>query len=83
MDKTEKSISVYSSLLIALLMSVTKLLAARDSVVVRYWHYDQVEIAFQFLLMFGFCYLLFKLQLDTHSQLYKLREQRKFIRYIS
>lgn len=64
MDKTEKRISLYSSLLIGLLMCSPKFLALRgQGIIAHFWHFNLAELILQAALNVGVCYLLFYLNL--------------------
>ncbi|HEY0271993.1 MAG TPA: histidine kinase [Chitinophaga sp.] len=64
MEKTERSIGLYSSLLIAGLLNSGKLLALRGRGVAAYfWRFDLQEYLLQILFVFGYCWLLFELNL--------------------
>jgi len=66
MDKTEKRICLYSSLLIGLAMSSPKFLALRQNgLVAHFWHFNLPELIFQVVSNIGFCYLLFYLNLKN------------------
>lgn len=81
MDKTERQIRFYSSLLITLLLSSGMLLALRDnSLAARFLQIDPAEIIYQVILQFGFCYLMFSLNLKN-NQLTVYRKQNKLIWY--
>jgi len=68
MDKTEKRICWYSSLLIGLLMSSPKILALRgDGIVAHYWHFNLAELVLQVAINVGFCYLLFYINLANQK----------------
>lgn len=63
MERTEKSLVVYASLLIGLSMCTAKLLATRNSFIFNIWRFDLLEIAFQFAMTVAYCYLLFFINL--------------------
>ncbi|MDR3695107.1 MAG: histidine kinase [Mucilaginibacter sp.] len=64
MDKTEKRISLYSSLLIGLLMCSPKFMALRgQGIIAHFWHFNLAEFIIQVAFNVGFCYLLFYLNL--------------------
>jgi two-component system LytT family sensor kinase len=64
MYKTERRICFYSALFITVILNSTKLLALRENgIVAQYWHFDLLELTFQFLYSFGFSYLLLILNL--------------------
>jgi sensor histidine kinase YesM len=74
MDKTEKRICWYSSLLIGLLMSSPKVLALRENgIIAHYWHFNLAELVFQVAANTGFCYLLFFISLTNQKKLPKGR----------
>lgn len=82
MDKTERQICFYSSLLITLLLSAGKLLALRDnSIAARFSQFDPGEVIYQLIFQFGFCYLMFSLNLKN-NWLAAYRNQNKFIWYL-
>ena len=65
MDKTEKRICIYSSVLIALLMSSPKMLALRENgLVAHYWHFNLAELSCQILINLAYCYLFFFINLN-------------------
>jgi len=83
MDKNERRISWYSSLLIALLVNTPKLLALREKgIVAQYWHFNPLELLYQFLFNLLFCGLIFHLNLNPFSKLSIYREKNKIILYI-
>jgi len=68
MDKTERRISWYSSILLSLLMSSPKLLALRQNgLMAQFWHFNLGEFLFQVLSGVCFCYLLFYLNLKKEK----------------
>ncbi|MDN3581029.1 sensor histidine kinase [Mucilaginibacter flavus] len=72
---------LYSSLLIALLLNSAKLLALRENgIVAHYWHFNAAELGFQFAVQFGFCYLLFYLNLKD-GWLTDYRDRNKYLPY--
>jgi sensor histidine kinase YesM len=78
MDKTEKRICWYSSLLIALMMNSAKLMALRENgILARYWHFNLTELLFQAVMNMLFCFLLFYLNLQKNTPLSILRGQHK------
>lgn len=80
MDKTEKRICWYSSLLIALLCSSPRLLALRENgIVAHYWHFNLAELILQVAFNMLFCYLLFHLNLHRNSPLFTYRSQKRYI----
>jgi two-component system LytT family sensor kinase len=79
MDKNEQRICRYSSLLIALMVNSPKLLALREGgIIAHYWHFNALELVFQFLFNLTFCYLVFYLNLATNRGLYIFRNQRQW-----
>ncbi|NII83738.1 MULTISPECIES: sensor histidine kinase [unclassified Pedobacter] len=83
MDKNERRISWYSSLLIALLVNTPKLLALREKgIVAQYWHFNPFELLYQFLFNLFFCGLIFHLNLTPSSKLYIYRERHKTGLYV-
>lgn len=83
MDETEKQISLYSSLAVALLLSSGKLLALREgALLAKFWRFDAAELCFQVILIFLFCYSFFALNL-TANPISALRLHRKHFRYIA
>ncbi|EHQ25142.1 sensor histidine kinase [Mucilaginibacter paludis] len=82
MDKNERRICWYSSLLIALMMNSAKLLALRENgVVARYWHFNLAELSFQAGFNLLFCYLMFYLNLQRSSRIAICRQQKRLILY--
>ncbi|MDP9078932.1 MAG: histidine kinase [Bacteroidota bacterium] len=80
MDKTEKRICWYSSLLIALLMSSPRFLALRENgIIAHYWHFNLAELIFQLLSSTAFCYLLFHLNLNRTSALFISHNSKKYL----
>lgn len=78
MDKNERRICWYSSLLIALMMNSAKLLALRENgIVARYWHFNPGELSFQAAFNLLFCYLLFYLNLQSSCRIAIYRQQKK------
>ena len=78
MDKTEKRISLYCALFIAIIINSNKLLALRENgIMARYWHFSLGEFTFQILYSFAFCYLLILVNLKPG-----LWTNRPIIRYI-
>ncbi|MBE5321218.1 histidine kinase [Pedobacter sp. MR2016-19] len=83
MDKNERRISWYSSLLIALLVNTPKLLALREKgIVAQYWHFNPLELLYQFLFNLVFCGLIFHLNLNHFSKLSVYREKNKISLYV-
>jgi two-component system LytT family sensor kinase len=83
MEKTEKQLWFYSSLLIAVLLNSGRLLALRENgIVAHYWHFNAAEFAFQLLGQLGFCYFLFYLNL-SNGQLSSYRYNKKYLPYIT
>lgn len=82
MDKNERRICWYSSLLIALMMNSPKLLALREKgIIAHYWHFDPGEYAFQTLYNLAFCYLMFYINLNNSSILPVYRNQKRYALY--
>jgi two-component system LytT family sensor kinase len=55
-----RKLFLYSSLFIAVALNAAKLLALRKAgVVAHFWHFDLVELSFQFTLTFLFCVAIF------------------------
>ncbi|MCO5947916.1 sensor histidine kinase [Mucilaginibacter flavidus] len=80
MDKTEKRICWYSSLLIALLVSSPRLLALRENgIVAHYWRFNLAELILQVALNLYFCYLLFHLNLHRSNTFFNYRSQKRYI----
>ncbi|ASU34086.1 Sensor histidine kinase YehU [Mucilaginibacter xinganensis] len=65
------------------MMNSPRLLALKtDGLVAHYWHFNLAELIFQVTFNFGFCYLLFYLNLTTSSILFIYRNnQRKLLAY--
>jgi sensor histidine kinase YesM len=83
MDKTEKRICWYSSLLIGLMMNSGRLLALRENgIIAHYWHFNLGEWCFQLLYNIAFCFLMFYLNLKAGGRLSVYRNQKKHIVYI-
>jgi sensor histidine kinase YesM len=83
MDKTEKWICWYSSLLIALMMNSVKLLALRENgIFAHYWHFDFAEWSFQILYNLAFCFLVFYLNLKNKGFLTTYGNQKKYVIYL-
>ena len=82
MDKNERRICWYSSLLIALMMNSPKLLALRENgIIAHYWHFDPGEFTFQTLYNLAFCYLMFYINLNSNSILPVYRSQKRYTLY--
>jgi two-component system LytT family sensor kinase len=78
MDKTEKRICWYSSLLITLMMNSAKLMALRENgILARYWHFNLTELLFQAVMNMLFCFLIFYLNLQKNTPLSILWGQHK------
>ncbi len=78
MDKHERRICIYSSLLIVLVVNSPRLLALRENgIIARYWQFDLVEYSFQFLYNLLFCLILFYINLskDKSLALYLLKKR--------
>ncbi|QTE35657.1 sensor histidine kinase [Mucilaginibacter sp. P19] len=83
MDKTEKRICLYSSLLVGLMMNSGKLLALRENgIIARYWHFNLGEWSFQLLYNIVFCFLMFYLNLKEGGTLSVFRNQKKHVMYV-
>ncbi len=55
-----RKLFVYSSLFLSCALNGTKLLALRKAgVIARFWHFDLIELCFQFVLTFLFCVAVF------------------------
>ncbi|HEY9196887.1 MAG TPA: histidine kinase, partial [Mucilaginibacter sp.] len=81
MEKTEKHIWFYCSLLIAILLNSGRLLALRENgIVAHYWRFNAVEFGYQLLVQFGFCYLMFKLNL-ANGILSRYRDSKRYLPY--
>jgi|GEM_PF-3917541 len=81
MNRTEKQISLYSSLAITVLLNSGKLMALRESgLLARFWRFDVAEFGFQFTVMFLFCYFFFVLNLGTNA-ISALRDRNRFVEY--
>jgi hypothetical protein len=79
MDKNERRICWYSSLLIALVVNTPKLLALRtDGIVAHYWHFNLAELIFQWGFNLLFCLLVFYINLRPPFFFsgYRLKKQR-------
>jgi sensor histidine kinase YesM len=82
MDKNEQRICGYSALLIALMMSLPRLLALREhGIIARYWHFNPAEFVFQFVFNLLFCYLLFNINLRSNSVLSIYRSDNRYATY--
>ena len=82
MDKTERQISLYSAVLIALLLNSGRLLAMRENAfVARFWQFNLAEFIFQVLVHFCICYLLFYVNLSSNG-LSRLRKRQKVFFYV-
>ncbi|MCJ8208819.1 histidine kinase [Mucilaginibacter sp. RS28] len=78
-DGTEKKITWYGSMLIALLLNSGRLLALREGgIMARYVHFEPLEFSFQFMAQFLFCYILFRLNL-RNSPLDTLRTSNRLL----
>lgn len=84
MNKNERRICWYSSLLIALMVNSPKLLALRENgLMARYWHFNPYELLFQFAFNLIFCVLLFNINLRKGKGLSSYREREKYFSYVS
>jgi len=85
MEKAERKICWYSSLLITLFVNSGKLLALRENgILARYWHFNIGELGFQALYVLLFCQLFFYLNIGTQSPFRRIRNQRgPFLFYLS
>ena len=82
MDKIERLICGYSSLLISLMVNSPKLLALRENgLMARYWHFNPYELLFQFAFNLIFCALLFNINLRKGKGLSAYREKEKYLPY--
>lgn len=82
MDKNERRICGYSSLLIALMVNSPKLLALRENgLMAQYWHFNPFELLFQFAFNLFFCGLLFGVNLRRGKWLSSYREKEKYFFY--
>ncbi|CAG4997340.1 hypothetical protein DYBT9275_01749 [Dyadobacter sp. CECT 9275] len=83
MDKNERRICGYSSLLIALMVNAPKLLALRENgLMARYWQFNPFELLFQFAFTLFFCGLLFSVNLRRNRGLSLYRESKQHVRYV-
>jgi len=84
MEKNERRICWYSSLLIGLMMNMPKLLALREhGIVARYYHFNIYEFFFQLGFNICFCSLLFYFNLNQNSRGSIYRKQRQYFSYFS
>lgn len=84
MDKTEKGIIRYSSVLIALMLNSGKLLAFKATgFLARYWTFDLSEYLIQLSLSGLYCYFIFNINLKKSSVPSRLRVQRHYLGYIA
>ena len=82
MDKNERRICGYSSLLIALIVNSPKLLALRENgLMAQYWQFNPFELLFQFAFNLFFCVLLFSLNLRRGKWISSYREKEKYFFY--
>lgn len=82
MNKAERKICWYSALFITLMLNSARLLALREhSIMARYWQFDVVEYAFQFLYNYFFCISLFVLNLTEGRFLEGYRQNRQLRKY--
>lgn len=83
MDKTEKGIIWYSSLLIALMLNSGKLFALKENGFwAQYWNFDLAEYLVQLLLCVIYCVLFFYLNLHNLKRPFALHKRRAFIAYV-
>jgi len=81
MNKKERKIYFYSAFLITLVVNSAKLMALNsDGIIARYWQFDIVEYAFQFLYNMFFCLLLFYLNLSDGKFLNVLRKNNQYLK---
>jgi two-component system LytT family sensor kinase len=84
MNKNERSICWFSSLLITLLMDSPKMLALRDNgFMAHVWRFNFWELLFQMLLNFFFCWTLFQANLSPASLVSVYRDKKKYNLYIA
>lgn len=82
MNKNERRICWYSSLLISLMVNSPKLLALRENgIVAQYWHFDPFELLFQFSFNLFFCLLLLRINLQNGPGLATHRKKRSYFTY--
>jgi two-component system LytT family sensor kinase len=82
MDKNERRICGYSSVLIALMVNAPKLLALRENgLMAQYWRFNPFELLVQFAFNLFFCGLLFSLNLRKGKWLSSYREKEKYFFY--
>jgi two-component system LytT family sensor kinase len=78
-----RKLFLYSSLFIALVLTVPKLLALRkNGVMARYWHFDLGELLFQFVFTFFFCLVAFFFNMTRGKSLlekWKMRRQGMYL----
>ncbi|MEO6285802.1 MAG: histidine kinase [Dyadobacter sp.] len=78
----ERRVCWLSSLLIALMVNSPKLLALRENgIMAQYWHFDPLELLFQFAFNLLFCSLLFHINLRKGKLLSLYREQKRYPSY--
>jgi len=84
MEKNERRICWYSSLLIALMMNMPKLLALREhGIVARYYHFNSYEFFFQLGFNIFFCASFFYFNLKPNARGSIYRKQRQYFSYFS
>jgi two-component system LytT family sensor kinase len=82
MEKTERRIWWYSSILIGLMMSSPRLLALRENgIIAHYWRFNLAEFVMQMVFNIGFCCFLFYLNLTEGNGLAFLRHNKKYSWY--
>ncbi|PKK35098.1 histidine kinase [Siphonobacter sp. SORGH_AS_0500] len=76
MDKNERNLCWYSALFITLVINSARLLALRENgIMARYWQFNVAEYSFQFLFNYGFCIVLFTLNLGNREFLAGYRKR--------
>ena len=81
MDRIEKLIILYSSVVMAVLLNSARLLAIRGKTILsHFWEFNAAEYTFQLLTHFGFCCLLFWLNLKP-GLLSNLRNKKDYLTY--
>lgn len=79
MDKNERRICWYSTVLIVLLVNSPKLLALRpNGIIARYWHFNLAELLLQITFNFLFCWLLFEWSLNRRFKLSGYFKNKEF-----
>jgi two-component system LytT family sensor kinase len=80
MDKTEKRLCFYCSLLIAITLNSTKLLALRENgIMAHYWHFNLYEFSFQ--LLYSFCFTCLFLYGNVYYKLWLPVNRSKYLFY--